>query len=86
MTDQDEDAPKTIERVPTGLPGLDAITHGGFFRGGVYMILARPGSGKTILGNDLSYRHVAAGGRALYVTLLAESHARMISAIKALAF
>jgi circadian clock protein KaiC len=86
MSEADDDDPETLRRLQTGLHGLDAITHGGFFGGGVYMLLARPGSGKTILGNHICYRHVAAGGRALYVTLLAESHARMISAIKSMAF
>jgi circadian clock protein KaiC len=74
MSDQDEEASKTFDRIPTGLPGLDDILYGGFYRGGVYMLMARPGSGKTILGNHIAFRHVAGGGRALYVTLLAESH------------
>jgi circadian clock protein KaiC len=86
MSDQDETASNALTRVPTGLAGLDAILQGGFFRGGVYMAMARPGSGKTILGNQICFRHVASGGRALYVTLLAESHARMIAAIKPMEF
>src|SRR5689334_1442532 len=75
-----------LERVPTGIPGLDVILRGGFFRGGIYLILGSPGTGKTILGNQMSFHHVAQGGRVAYVTLLAETHARMLSHIRSLSF
>ena len=73
-------------RLLTGVPGLDVILGGGLFRGGVYMVIGSPGVGKTILGNQLCYRHVAQGGRAIYLTLLSESHARLISHQSALEF
>ena len=69
---------QTIERVSSGVPGLDAILRGGFPKGGIHILQGPPGAGKTILGNQICYRHAAGGGRALYVTLLAESHARML--------
>ncbi|MFI5288449.1 MAG: RAD55 family ATPase [Polyangia bacterium] len=78
--------PKALVRVPSGIRGFDKILSGGFLRGGVYMILGKPGAGKTILGNQTCYNHVAAGGRALFLTLLSESHARMISYIGQMAF
>ena len=37
-----------------------------------------PGAGKTIFGNQVAYHHAGHGGRVLYVTLLAEMHARML--------
>ena len=37
-----------------------------------------PGAGKTTLGNQICFHHAASGGRALYVTLLSESHTRML--------
>ncbi|HWX50233.1 MAG TPA: ATPase domain-containing protein [Roseomonas sp.] len=67
-----------IERVPSGVPGLDTILDGGFPKGGIHILQGMPGAGKTTLGNQLCYHHAAKGGRALYVTLLAESHARML--------
>ena len=67
-----------LERVPSSVEGLDTILRGGFLRGGVYIIQGVPGAGKTILGNQIMHGHVAAGGRGLYVTLLAETHARML--------
>ncbi len=74
------------DRLTTGIPHLDTLLHGGFVRGAVYMVLGMPGAGKTILGNQVCFHHVSQGGRALYVTLLAESHTRMISNLRQMQF
>jgi circadian clock protein KaiC len=74
------------ERLPTGIPGLDTVLKGGIFAGGIYIIQGAPGAGKTILGNQLCFAQAAKGGRALYVTLLAESHSRMLSHMRRLSF
>lgn len=66
------------DRLPTGIPGLDLLLQGGFFRGGVYLVMGHPGTGKTTLGNQICFSHVARGERAAYVTLLAETHSRML--------
>ena len=85
MTD-DGRTSTTIERFPTGIAGLDTILQGGLYRGTVYLFLAKPGTGKTILGNQLCFSHVAAGGRAVVVTLLTESHSRLIAHLRPFAF
>jgi circadian clock protein KaiC len=72
--------------VPCGIPGLDTIINGGLFQGGIYIVMGQPGTGKTILGNQISFNHVAAGGQVVYVTLLAETHARMLGHIQGLSF
>jgi len=71
---------------PSGVKGLDAVLHGGFLAGGIYIILGEPGTGKTILGNQICFNRAAAGGKALYVTLLAESHSRMLMHLQSLDF
>jgi circadian clock protein KaiC len=46
-----------------------------------------PGSGKTILGNQLCFHHVTeGGGRCVYVTLLVESHSKMFAHLSSLRF
>jgi circadian clock protein KaiC len=75
-----------IERLGSAVPGLDTILGGGFFRSGVYIVQGLPGCGKTILANQLCFGHVAAGGTAVYVTLLAESHTRMLQHLSTLSF
>src|SRR4051812_6544883 len=67
-----------LERIPSGVPGLDAVLKGGFPKGGIHILQGPPGTGKTILANQICYHHAASGGRALYVTLLSETHARML--------
>ena len=75
-----------IPRLPSGVSGLDAILGGGFLQNGVYIVQGSPGAGKTILANQIAYRHAARGERALYVTLLAEQHARMLLHLGSLSF
>jgi circadian clock protein KaiC len=75
-----------LTRVPTGVPGLDDILGGGLMKAGVYMLQGEPGAGKTILANQIGFHHVAGGGRVAYVTLLSESHARMLQHLEQLSF
>ena len=75
-----------VERTKTGVPGLDALLRGGFVRGAIYLVMGRPGTGKTTLGNQLCFEHVKQGGRAAYMTLLAESHAAMLKNLHSMAF
>jgi circadian clock protein KaiC len=75
-----------LERVPTGIPGLDTVLRGGFLKAGIYIVRGEPGAGKTILGNQFCFNHVAAGHRAVYVTLLAETHDRMMQHMETMSF
>jgi circadian clock protein KaiC len=46
-----------------------------------------PGSGKTILANQLCCNHIEkSGGRCVYMTLLVESHAKMVAHLSSLSF
>ncbi|HLM74347.1 MAG TPA: ATPase domain-containing protein, partial [Polyangiaceae bacterium] len=75
------------ERVTTGIPRLDYILKGGFIPGGIYTVMGPPGSGKTILGNQLCFNQIRdAGGRCVYLTLLVESHAKMFRHLSSLEF
>ena len=80
------DDPSQLPRVPTGIPGLDRVLQGGLFERSVYIVEGPPGSGKTILGNQICHYHAAAGQQTVYFTLLAESHARMIHHLRGLSF
>lgn len=77
---------KEFDRVESGVSGLDQILSGGFLKGGTYLILGAPGTGKTIFANQLCFHQLKKGGRAVYVTLLAESHTRMFGNLKPLDF
>lgn len=79
-------ARSAIERVPTAIAGLDEVLGGGFLRGGSYLVLGEPGTGKTTLGNQIAHGHARSGGVALYVTILAEAHDRMLLHLGGFAF
>jgi circadian clock protein KaiC len=75
-----------LPRVSSGIGGLDKILRGGFFEGGIYIIQGDPGSGKTILANQICFAHLQQGGGAVYATLLSESHARLLQQMRTLSF
>lgn len=83
---QDAALPPPLPRVSSGIPGLDEITGGGFLKSGVYILQGVPGAGKTILANQMVHRYAAAGGHVVYVTMLAESHGRLLQHMEGFSF
>ncbi len=75
-----------LKRLASGISGLDALLKGGLIVGASYIVQGRPGSGKTILANQLAFNHVGQGGRVLVATLLSESHERLFQYLSTLAF
>jgi circadian clock protein KaiC len=75
-----------LKRLKSGIDGLDILLKGGFVAGASYIIQGRPGSGKTILANQLGFNHVQSGGRVLFATLLAEPHDRLFDFLSTLSF
>lgn len=76
----------TLARLETGVARLDPILSGGFHRGGTYLVCGAPGSGKTILANQLCFERARRGDTVVYVTFLAESHSRMLLHLQPFAF
>jgi circadian clock protein KaiC len=77
---------KQLQRITTGVPGLDFILDGGLFETGVYIIQGVAGSGKTILANQICFHQAEQKRRAVYFTLLTEAHDRMLGFINDLSF
>jgi circadian clock protein KaiC len=75
-----------LVRIPTGVGGLDTILQGGLFQGGLYVVRGLPGTGKTILSNQIAFNHVASGGRVVYISLLAETNSRLLAYLRSLSF
>ncbi|MFV2948429.1 MULTISPECIES: ATPase domain-containing protein [Pseudomonas] len=75
-----------LQRLETGIQGLDDLLKGGLIAGSAYIVQGRPGSGKTVLANQLAFNHVARGGRVLVATLLSESHERLFQYLSTLSF
>lgn len=59
----------TLTRISTGIAGLDAVLDGGFIKGRSYLIAGDSGTGKTIACLQFLVRGLAAGEKAVYVTV-----------------
>jgi circadian clock protein KaiC len=57
------------DRCPTGIVGLDEVLHGGLVPQRAYLARGGPGTGKTTLGLHFLRAGIAAGERALLITL-----------------
>jgi circadian clock protein KaiC len=74
------------QRLKTGVAGLDAVLAGGLLHGSTVILQGPPGSGKTILANQLAFTEALQGHRVIYVTLLSESHTRLLKHLRPLTF
>ena len=57
-----------MDRVTTGIDGLDELLEGGFPKGSVVLVSGSPGAGKTIFGLQFLKKGVDIGERGLYLT------------------
>ena len=58
-----------IERVVTGIPGLDEILHGGIPKRNVVLLSGGPGTGKSIFGQQYLYNGLKLGEPGILVVL-----------------
>src|ERR1044071_9340556 len=56
-----------IERVPTGVPGLDQLIEGGIPKGRLVLVTGEPGTGKTIFCLQFLAEGLARGEKVIYV-------------------
>ena len=61
-----------IERLKTGNSNLDEVLHGGFPLNTINVVMGAPGSGKTILAEQLVFANATQDSPALYLTTLSE--------------
>jgi len=58
----------TLERISTGVTGLDTLIEGGIPRGSTVLVGGNPGTGKTILTSHFLYEGLTKGEAAVYVS------------------
>jgi circadian clock protein KaiC len=75
-----------IPRLQTGIPNMDAIFHGGLPRGTVTVLAGPPGSGKTILAQQICFHHASQGGKVLYFNTLSQPTAKTLLYLQPFAF
>ena len=74
------------EVLATGVPHLDRILGGGLLRRSVAMLIGNPGTGKTVLAQQLAFHAAAHGAAALYLTGYSETHDKLVAHNRGLDF
>lgn len=67
-----------MERIPTHVPNLDTILHGGLPLHSTILISGVPGSGKTVLAQQIAYNNATPENKALIITTVSEPMTRLI--------
>ena len=75
-----------IERIETGIRNLDAIFKGGLPKGAVVAVSGPPGSGKTILTEQICFHNASAKTRVLYFNTLSEPTAKTLRYLQQFTF
>ena len=67
-----------LEKISTGVPSLDSILGGGLARNSVNVIAGPPGSGKTILAQQIVFHNAHQENRAPYLVTVSEPTMKML--------
>jgi circadian clock protein KaiC len=67
-----------LERITTGENGLDSVLHGGIPRGSVVFVAGLPGTGKTVLCQQMAWANARVGERVLYLSTLSEPMLKLL--------
>ncbi len=65
----EQSSTSTLERIKSGIPGLDSRIQGGIPKGSITLVSGPPGGGKTIFCFQYLYEGCKAGQKCLFLTL-----------------
>ena len=71
---------------PTGIPGLDLVLGGGLPQRGIVFVAGGPGTGKTVLVQQLVFAAARRGRPSLYFSGFSEPHERLIEHLRPFSF
>ena len=75
-----------ITRIQTGVLNLDSIINGGLPKGSVTVVAGAPGSGKTILTQQICFHNASSKSHVLYFNTLSEPTAKTLRYLQQLSF
>ena len=67
-----------MKRLATGVPGLDTVLGGGLEPGSVTVLAGAPGTGKTVLAQQMCFGNATTERRAVYYSTMSEPHSRLV--------
>src|SRR3954447_12668110 len=73
-------------RLTTGDASLDAVLGGGLPAGSLVVLAGPPGSGKTILAQQLCFRNATPERKAVYYTTWSEPHDKLVQHLSGFTF
>ncbi len=75
-----------MNRIPTYVPGLDAVLHGGLPANSTTLISGVPGSGKTTLATQILFGNATPQKRGLFISTVSEPQSRLLRYVQQYAF
>ncbi len=75
-----------VKRINTGVAGLDLVLDGGLQPGAVIVLAGAPGTGKTILANQVCFAVGTAEHKSVYYTTASEPHTKLIRHLEPFTF
>jgi circadian clock protein KaiC len=67
-----------VNRLSTGIAELDLVLGGGLKTGSVVILGGPPGTGKTILAQQICFANATAQRKAIYYTTISEPHSKLV--------
>ncbi|HSP09139.1 MAG TPA: RAD55 family ATPase, partial [Candidatus Dormibacteraeota bacterium] len=67
-----------MKRLSTGIPNLDAVLGGGLPMGSLVVVAGAPGTGKTILAQQMCFTNGTTEHKAIYYSTISEPPERLL--------
>ena len=75
-----------MKRTTTGVAGLDLVLNGGLEPGAVVVVAGAPGTGKTILAQQMCFANGTAERTCVYYTTVSEPHTKLVRHLEQFTF
>jgi circadian clock protein KaiC len=75
-----------LKRTTTGIAGLDLVLNGGLEPGAVIVVAGVPGTGKTILAQQMCFANGTAERKCVYYTTVSEPHTKLVRHLEQFTF
>jgi circadian clock protein KaiC len=75
-----------VKRIAKGVTGLNEVLDGGLEQGAVVVVAGAPGTGKTVLAQQICFAVGTAERKCIYYTTISEPHAKLVAHLEQFTF